>query len=58
MEGKEEPDLQSLRKFVQALGQSSVYKSITRSPLLVSKRTDIGSQLRLPGSCLERGGNR
>lgn len=35
------PYLQSLRKFVEALGHSSVIKSTTMSPLLVSSRTAI-----------------
>lgn len=33
--------LHSFKKFLHALGQSSMYKSMTISPLLVSSNTDI-----------------
>ena len=35
--------LQSFKKLLDASGQSSVYRSTTRSPLLVSSRTDISA---------------
>lgn len=37
--------LQSFKKFLLATGHSSVYKSTTRSPLLVSSSTAIASPL-------------
>ena len=47
--------LQSLRKFLLVIGHSSVNKSTTRSPLLVSSMTAMAAFCQSPDRCLRSG---